>query len=46
MDELVDAMRKLNFDVEYVEVPGMGHTEPLFHDVYRRKIDFVKRALL
>jgi hypothetical protein len=26
-------------------VPGMGHTEPLFYDVYRKKIDFVKRAL-
>jgi hypothetical protein len=41
----VAAMRKLGFDVEYIEVPGMGHTEPLFYDVYRKKIDFVKRAL-
>ncbi|MGD0091180.1 MAG: prolyl oligopeptidase family serine peptidase [Planctomycetota bacterium] len=44
-DKLVAAMRKLGFEVEYIEVPGMGHTEPLFYDVYRKKIDFVKRAL-
>jgi len=31
--------------VEYIEVPGMGHHAPLYFDVYRKTIDFVKEML-
>ena len=45
-DRMVEAMRARNLEVEYVEVAGMDHTAPLFFNAYRRKIEFVKRALL
>ena len=45
-DRMVEAMRAHNLAVEYVEVPGMDHTAPLFFDAFRHKIDFVKRFLL
>ena len=41
-DKMVRAMRESGLNVEYIEVPGMGHHAPLFFDVYRRTIDFVK----
>ena len=44
-DKMVRAMRECGLDVEYVEVPGMGHHAPLFFDVYRKTIDFVKEKL-
>ena len=44
-DRFVAGMRKHGHNVEYIEVPGMGHSEPTSFDAYRRKIDFVKQAL-
>jgi dipeptidyl aminopeptidase/acylaminoacyl peptidase len=44
-DKMVAAMRKHGHSIEYVEVPGMGHSEPTSFEAYRRKIDFVKKAL-
>ena len=44
-DKMVRAMREQGLEVEYIEVPGMGHHAPLFFDVYRRTIDFVKEKL-
>lgn len=44
-DRMVAAMRANGLEVEYIEVPGMGHHAPLFFDVYRRTIDFVKEML-
>jgi len=44
-DRMVCAMRESGLQVEYIEVPGMGHHAPLFFDVYRRTIDFVKEML-
>ena len=44
-DRMVRAMREHGLEVEYIEVPGMGHHAPLFFDVYRRMIDFVKAQL-
>ena len=44
-DRMVAEMRKHKLDVEYIEVPGMDHTDPPNYDVWRKKIDFVKRYL-
>jgi dipeptidyl aminopeptidase/acylaminoacyl peptidase len=45
-DRLVHSMQEHGLKVEYIEVPGMGHHAPLFFDVYRRMIDFVKEMLV
>ena len=42
---MVRAMRENGLQVEYIEVPGMGHHAPLFFNVYRSTIDFVKGIL-
>jgi len=44
-DRMVAAMKTHGLNVEYIEVPGMGHHAPLYFDVYRKTIDFVKAML-
>ena len=41
-DQLVSAMRRRGLDVEYVEVPGMGHGGPTPIHVFERQIQFVQ----
>jgi len=43
-DRMVAAMRKRKLDVDYVEVPDMGHGGPMPVDVLQRSIDFVSAA--
>lgn len=44
-DKMAAAMHAQGHDLEYIEVPGMGHTEPLYYGVYRRYIEFIKEHL-
>ena len=44
-DPFVAEMRRLGRDIQYVEVPGMGHCGPLPIEVVQREIDFVSAAL-
>ncbi len=44
-DKLVDAMRRRKLQVEYVEVPEMGHCNPLPLEVLQRNVEFVAAAL-
>jgi len=44
-DRFVAAMRRRKLNVEYIEVPGMGHGGPVPVDVIRREVDFVAGAL-
>lgn len=44
-EPMAAAMRRHDLDLEYIPVPGMGHSEPINHEVWRKQIDFVKRAL-
>lgn len=44
-DRMVCRMKEHGLNVEYIEVPGMGHHNPLYFDVYRKVIDFVKSHL-
>jgi dipeptidyl aminopeptidase/acylaminoacyl peptidase len=44
-DRMVAALRRRKLQVEYIEVPGMGHGGPVPVDVLRREVDFVAAAL-
>ena len=44
-DQMVAAMRARQLNVEYIEVPAMGHCGPLPLRVVQRTIDFVTGAL-
>ena len=44
-DRLVAAMRRRHMDVEYVEVPAMGHCGPLPLEVVQRDVAFVAAAM-
>ncbi len=45
-DPMVAAMRRRRLDVDYVEVPNMGHGGPMPAAVIQRSIDFVADAWL
>ncbi len=40
-DPMAAAMRKRGLDVEYIEVPDMGHGGPMPVAVIQRQVDFV-----
>ena len=44
-DRMVAALRRRKCNVEYLEVPGMGHGSPMPIEVLQRGIDFVTAAL-
>jgi dipeptidyl aminopeptidase/acylaminoacyl peptidase len=44
-DPMVAAMRARGLDVEYIEVPGMGHGGPMPVDVMARQVEFVNSFL-
>lgn len=44
-DRLVAAMRKRDLDVDYVEVPGMGHGGLVPYNVITRRCGFIKAQL-
>jgi len=44
-DPLVARMRERRLNVEYIEVPGMGHGGPMPIDVLERRIEFVGSLL-
>jgi dipeptidyl aminopeptidase/acylaminoacyl peptidase len=45
-DKMVTAMRRRGLNVEYMEVPGMGHGECVPVDVYKKMIDFINSDVL
>ena len=40
-DRMVAELRRLGRNVEYVEVPGMGHGRNVPMSVYQKRLDFI-----